>query len=135
MAELQKAKILYIEDDLDIAGLYQMRMEMEGFEVKFLSGGEGMLEEGKAFEPDLILLDLMLPKVDGATLLQQFRGDEATKSATIIVLSAIGEKAEIERIKKLGADEFVVKSQMSISDIMQLLKTKRTSYQPNAAKS
>lgn len=120
---VKKSKILFVEDDSDLTSLYEMRMKMEGLDVSVCSDGETALQEGKRIQPDLILLDLMMPKLDGFAALEQFRQLPETKGAKIIVMSAIGEKQDIDRVMGLGADDYIVKSQITINDVMQRLKT------------
>lgn len=115
--------ILFVEDDTQIAGLYQARMEMEGFTVTLCEDGEKALQEAKNLRPDLILLDLMVPKIGGFELLETFRSLDETKQAKIIILSAIGETSEVDRAKKLGADDYIVKSQKPISDVLEHIKS------------
>jgi DNA-binding response OmpR family regulator len=129
----QKPAVLFVEDDADISVLYQMRMEAEGMAVTMCEDGAKALAAGKSVKPALILLDLMLPNVDGFTLLGQFRDARETAEAKIIVMSAIGEKTEIERALSLGASEFIVKSQKSISQVMETLKAELGVPPPTAS--
>ena len=120
---MNTSRILYIEDDTDIADLYKMRMEMEGFDVLWLSGGQDVLMRSVQFAPDLIVLDLMLPGIDGETLLKHFREDTATKDTPIVILSAISDNPDIDRLKSLGADEFIIKSQKPLDEVMDIMKS------------
>ena len=120
---MNTSRILYIEDDTDIADLYKMRKEMEGFDVLWLSGGQDVLMRSVQFAPDLIVLDLMLPGIDGETLLKHFREDTATKDTPIVILSAISDNPDIDRLKSLGADEFIIKSQKPLDEVMDIMKS------------
>lgn len=122
MAQTTKLKILYIEDDADIANIYKMRLELDGFDVLWLDGSGDVTSAGRAFGPDLVLLDYMLPGKDGGALLKEFRESPEVKNAKIIVLSAIGEKDQINEILAKGADQFLIKSQVTLEGIIGKIK-------------
>ncbi|HSX06066.1 MAG TPA: response regulator [Candidatus Saccharimonadales bacterium] len=116
------ARILWVEDDAGIASLYIVRMEMEGFQVDHYEDGEKALHALEEFTPDLILLDLMLPGASGFDILDKLRSKPQTANTKVVVLSALGRPEEIERAMKLGSNEFVVKSQISLDELMQKLR-------------
>lgn len=115
-------KILIGEDDQFLANAYRIKFEKANLEVKICADGEEVLETVKTFVPDLILLDLMMPKMDGFTTLERLKSDESTKNIKVIVASNLGQSEDVERAKKLGAEGYVVKSNMSISDILKLVE-------------
>ncbi len=117
-----KPRILLVEDDLTLAGLYQMRMEAEGFEVKQCNNGETALQSAKEFKPHLILLDIMMPKLNGFDVLDILRNTKETSSTKIVILSALAQAGDIERAKQLGADDYLVKSQVVVADVMTRLR-------------
>lgn len=118
----KKPRILLVEDDLTLAGLYQMRMESEGFEVQQCNDGEKALQATREFHPDLILLDIMMPKLNGFDVLDILRHTPQLSKVKIVILSALGQPADIARAKELGADEYLVKSQVVIADVMARLR-------------
>ena len=118
----RKARILYVEDDQGLAALYVARMVQEGFNVKLCPDGDSALQTGREFKPDLILLDLMMPTLNGFDALDMFRGLPETSAAIIIIMSALGQAEDIEKAKKLGADDYLVKSQVLMDDVMNRLK-------------
>jgi len=123
MSESQpKPRILLVEDDLTLASLYQLRMEHDGFEVKQCNDGEKALQTAREFQPNLILLDIMMPKLNGFDVLDILRQTPATSKMKIVVMSALGEAADIKRATDLGADDYLVKSQVLIADVMDRLR-------------
>ncbi|HSX30857.1 MAG TPA: response regulator [Candidatus Saccharimonadales bacterium] len=116
------ARILWVEDDLGIASLYIVRMDMEGFTVRHCENAEKAFSALKEFTPDLILLDLMLPGTSGFDVLDKLRHDPQTANTKVVVLSALGRPEEIERATKLGSNEFIVKSQITLGELMDRLR-------------
>lgn len=121
MDETRK-KILLVEDDDALASVYLTRLEAEGFEVQRVPNGEDALASAIAFKPDLILLDAMMPKVSGFDVLDILRNTPETTNVRIIMLTALSQEADIERAKSLGVDEFLVKSQVVIADVVERVK-------------
>jgi len=117
-----KGKILIIEDDRFLRELMVRKLKMEDFEVmEAEDGGEGLkkIKEGK---PDLVLLDLILPEMDGFEVLEQKRKEEKIKDIPVIILSNLGQKEEIDRGLQLGAKDYLVKAQFSPSEIIEKVK-------------
>ena len=117
-----RPRVMLVEDDLMLAELYRLRMDKEGFEVQACRDGEQALQMAKAFKPQLILLDIMMPKLNGFDVLDILRNTPETKNVKIVVLSAMGQASDIEKAKSLGADDYLVKSQVLITDVMALLR-------------
>jgi DNA-binding response OmpR family regulator len=103
------ARVLIVEDEADIRDLLAFHLEREGFHTAKSSSGPDALREVRASAPDLVLLDLMLPEMDGLEVCRRLRQDAATAAVPIVVLTARGE--EIDRVLglELGADDYVVK--------------------------
>lgn len=120
--EQQKRKILLVEDDETLASVYKQRLELEGFEVEHSNNGEEALEVAVRFVPELILLDVMMPKLNGFDVLDILRTTPATRNIRIIMLTALSQPKDAERAKALGADDFLVKSQVVISDVIARVK-------------
>lgn len=116
------ARILWVEDDIGIASLYIVRMEMEGFTVRHCENGQTALEALNDFKPNVILLDLMLPGMSGFDLLDKVRHTPETAHTPVLILSAVGQSEDKERASSLGANEFLVKSQASLDEIIQRLR-------------
>lgn len=117
-----KKKILLVEDDDALANVYTVRLESEGFEIKRVSNGEEALSNALEFKPDLILLDVMMPKVDGFEVLDILRNTPQTANIKIIVLTALSQESDRERASSLGADDYLVKSQVVIADVVDKVK-------------
>ena len=115
-------KILLVEDDEVLANVYRQRLELEGFEVERVDNGEDALQAALRFKPELILLDVMMPKLNGFDVLDILRNTSATRNIHIIMLTALSQPKDAERAKDLGADDFLVKSQVVISDVVDRIK-------------
>ena len=119
---MSKPKILMVEDDQGLGLVYQTRLAAEDFDVCRVEDGERALGEALKFHPDLILLDIMMPKINGFDVLDILCNTPATAKTKIIVLSALNQPADIERAKSLGADEYLVKSQATIADVVERIR-------------
>jgi two-component system phosphate regulon response regulator PhoB len=117
-----KKKILLVEDDNALASVYQSRLELEGFEVNRVANGEVALSSAVEFKPDLILLDAMMPKINGFDVLDILRNTPETTNVRVIMLTALSQLKDKERAKELGADDYLVKSQVVISDVVDRIK-------------
>ena len=122
MEEGQKKKILVVEDDDTLAEVYRQRLELEGFDVKRSSNGAIALKDAVEFRPDLILLDVMMPNLNGFDVLDILRNSPQTRNVHIIMLTALSQPKDAERAKELGADDFLVKSQVVIGDVVTRIK-------------
>ena len=118
----QQKKILLVEDDDSLASVYLTRLEAEGFIIKRAENGEVALAAALEFHPDLILLDVMMPKVSGFDVLDIMRNTPETANLKVIMLTALSQEADKEKAKALGVDDYLVKSQVVISDVVQRVK-------------
>lgn len=117
-----KKKILLVEDDKALADVYVSRLQLEGFEVKHVLNGEDALSAAIAFKPDLVVLDAMMPKISGFDVLDILRNTRETMNVRIIMLTALSQAKDKEMAEKLGADDYLVKSQVVIGDVVQRIK-------------
>lgn len=117
-----KNKILLVEDDTALAGVYRSRLELEGFEVSEVNNGEDALSAAIDFKPDLILLDAMMPKISGFDVLDILRNTPETGNIRIIMLTALSQPKDKERAESLGVDDYLVKSQVVIGDVVERVK-------------
>ncbi|MDR1970071.1 MAG: response regulator [Candidatus Nomurabacteria bacterium] len=120
--EPTKRKILLVEDDETLASVYKQRLELEGFDVRHVGNGEEALDMAVKFLPELILLDVMMPKLNGFDVLDILRNTPQTRNIRIIMLTALGQPKDAERAKQLGADDYLVKSQVVIGDVVARIK-------------
>ena len=116
------ATILIIEDDHFLSSILKSRLEKESFKVlQAFDGNEG-LEVLKNKHPELILLDLILPGVSGFEVLETLGADPATSDIPVIVVSNLGQEADIQKAKELGAVDYYVKVRTSIDDLAKVAK-------------
>ena len=115
-------KILLVEDDDALANVYLMRLQAEGFEVKRVANGEDALAAAKEHKPDLVLLDVMMPKVSGFDVLDILRNTPETANLKIIMLTALSQESDKQRAQGLGVDDYLVKSQVVITDVIDRIK-------------
>ncbi len=102
-------KILFIEDENEIIGLMRTRLEASGYQMFSACDGEEGLRKVKVQRPNLILLDIIMPKIDGLAVCRQLKGDLRTRNIPIIIVSACGDKDLFENCQQAGADEVVIK--------------------------
>ena len=117
-----KKKILLVEDDTALAGVYKTRLEMEGFDVRHVDNGEDALSNAVDFRPDLIVLDVMMPKINGFDVLDIIRNTPETANMRVIMLTALSQAKDKQRAEELGADDYLVKSQVVITDVVARIK-------------
>ncbi|MDH5533771.1 MAG: response regulator [Candidatus Pacebacteria bacterium] len=115
-------KILLIEDDKLFVRIYKNSLKKEGFTVSFLENGEEAVAETKKFKPDLIMLDLVMPKKDGFETLADLKNDPETKDVPVIVLSTLESEADVSKIKSLGANKYIFKSSNSLNIVLKEIK-------------
>lgn len=115
-------KILFVEDDDALAGVYLVRLQAEGFDVKRVTNGEEALAAVTEYKPDLILLDVMMPKVSGFDVLDILRNTPETANYKVIMLTALSQEADKKRAEELGVDDYLVKSQVVITDVIARIK-------------
>jgi len=123
----EKPLILVAEDELLYAKIYQNKLVMEGYEVVMVGNGKEAIRVAQDSQPDLILLDMIMPEIDGFQVLAGLKSDPSTRDIKIIVLSNLSQPSDLETAKNLGAMEYLVKSNLSISDLIKKIKTYLTS--------
>jgi DNA-binding response OmpR family regulator len=115
-------RILLVEDDDSLASVYVTRLQAEGFEVRRVGNGEDALATAMTYLPDLVVLDVMMPKVSGFDVLDILRNTPETANLKIIMLTALSQDSDQERAKTLGADDYLVKSQVVIADVIDRIR-------------
>jgi DNA-binding response OmpR family regulator len=115
-------RILFVEDDDALASVYLVRLQAEGFEVQRVANGEDALAAAISFKPDLVLLDVMMPKVSGFDVLDILRNTPDTANLKIVMLTALSQESDKKRAEDLGVDEYLVKSQVVIGDVIERIK-------------
>jgi DNA-binding response OmpR family regulator len=117
-----KKKILLVEDDENLSAVYRDRLLYEGFDVSEVRNGEDALAAALAHKPDLIVLDAMMPKVSGFDVLDILRNTPETANVRVIMLTALSQEKDKQRAESLGVDEYLVKSQVVINDVVEKIK-------------
>lgn len=115
-------KILLVEDDEALAQMYIMRLQAEDFDVKHVANGEDALSAAVKYHPDLILLDVMMPKISGFDVLDILRNTPETANTRIVMLTALSQPKDKERAENLGVDDYLVKSQVVIADVIERVR-------------
>ncbi|HVW23639.1 MAG TPA: response regulator [Candidatus Saccharimonadales bacterium] len=118
----QPKRILLVEDDDALASVYTSRLQTEGFDVRRVANGEEALAAATSYKPDLVLLDVMMPKVSGFDVLDILRNTPETANLKIIMLTALGQESDKARATGLGADDYLVKSQVVIADVVERIR-------------
>lgn len=112
------AKVLLVEDDNNLREIYQARMEAEGFETFSAHDGEEALVIAKEKKPDLIIADIMMPRVSGLEMLDILRNTAGMQEVKVIMLTALGQSEDQQKASSLGANKYLVKSQVTLEDIV-----------------
>jgi DNA-binding response OmpR family regulator len=116
------ATIAIIEDDLAIAQMYRLKFEAEGYKVEIAENGKLGLELCEQMKPDLVLLDLMMPEMNGDEMLEKMRGTDWGKDIKVIILTNVGEQEAPEKLKSLHVRGYVVKAEMTPKQVAELAK-------------
>src|SRR3989344_5582976 len=112
-------KILLIEDDPLLIDVYSTKLNQSGFEVGVVENGEKALAAAVEQKPDLVLLDIVLPHIDGWDILESLRSSEKAKGIQVVILSNLGQKEEIAKGLRLGAAKYLIKAHYTPSEIVQ----------------
>ncbi len=114
--------ILIVEDDENLGSVYEMRLQAEGFNTKRAANGEEAIAAATQSVPDLILLDVMMPRVSGFDVLDILRNNPDTANAKVIMLTALSQDSDKERARALGVNDYLVKSQVVIAEVVERIK-------------
>ncbi|MCG2701337.1 response regulator, partial [Candidatus Parcubacteria bacterium] len=113
----KKVKILIIEDDSFLLSMYATKFSLENFEVIAAEDGEKGLKSAFKELPDIILLDIFLPKKDGFDVLKELKDNESTKKIPVILLTNLSQKSEIEQGLSMGAEDYLIKAHFMPSEV------------------
>lgn len=116
------AKVLLVEDDNNLREIYQARLLAEGYDIVTASDGEEALDVAKKEVPELVISDVMMPKLSGFEMLDIMRKTESLQSVKVIMLTALGQAEDQTKADQLGADRYLVKSQVTLEDIINSAK-------------
>ncbi|XOU94290.1 MAG: response regulator [Candidatus Kerfeldbacteria bacterium] len=115
-------KVLLVEDDLSLMKIYSNKLKISGFDVLLATTGDEGLRKAQVDQPNIVLLDLILPGMDGFLVLEEIKKDPLTENIPVVILSNLGQPADIERGKRLGAIDYLVKSDVSLLDLVAKVK-------------
>ncbi len=116
------AKILIVEDDAYLADVYGTKFEKEGFEVKIAEDGETGIQMTFDWSPDIVLLDIMLPKMDGLDVLRELKASKDTKNIPIVMWTNKSDSVEAKHAKEMGAVDYLVKVYNMPSEVVNKVK-------------
>ncbi|MFA6427479.1 MAG: response regulator [Candidatus Magasanikbacteria bacterium] len=122
MADKKEIHVLLVEDDTFLANIYKTKFEMEKFKVTVARDGEEGLDEVKKKMPDIVLLDILLPKMDGFTVLEKIKGDKDIKNIPVILLTNLGQKDDVEKGLEMGAADYLIKAHFKPSETVDKVK-------------
>lgn len=118
----EKTKILLVEDDSFLLGMYATKFELEGFQVIVAEDGEKAVRVALKELPDIILLDIILPKLNGFEVLKQLKAEAATAKTPVILLTNLSQRDEIEQGLKMGAEDYLIKAHFMPSEVVDKIK-------------
>lgn len=118
----KKIHVLLIEDDNFLVNIYKTKFEMEGFKVSVSENGEAGLVEIKKKKPDIVLLDILLPKMDGFTVLEKVKNDKEIKDIPVILLTNLGQKDDVQKGLDLGAADYLIKAHFKPSETVDKVR-------------
>ncbi|HJQ08656.1 MAG TPA: response regulator [Candidatus Saccharimonadales bacterium] len=120
--------ILVVEDDIYLARAYITKLKNEHFTVELATDGEAAMTILKTFRPDVVILDILMPKKDGFATLEEMKKRDDLKDIPVVVLSNLDQKEAIERARRMGAVDYFAKTEMSLDNLVNTLKQ----YAPNS---
>ncbi|OGE11291.1 hypothetical protein A3A60_02015 [Candidatus Curtissbacteria bacterium RIFCSPLOWO2_01_FULL_42_26] len=118
-----KKKIVVAEDDQFLSNAYRVKLTKEGFEVKMVGDGQELMNLLKTYRPDIIILDLLMPVKDGFEAIKEIKASPSLKNIPVIIASNLGQKNDIDQGKALGASDYIIKSDLSLEDLVAKIKS------------
>lgn len=122
MPKKKKIKILLVEDDAFLIEMYNTKFELEKFEVLTAVNGDDGVKMVIKEMPDLVLLDILLPKLDGFGVLEQLKSNQKTKNIPIILLTNLGQKEDVKKGLELGASDYLIKAHFMPSEVVKKIR-------------
>ncbi len=115
--------VLVVEDDPFYSNIYKAKLKKEGIDAEVVINGDAAMTIAKQRKPALILMDLIMPGKDGFATLKELKADQTLADIKVIVLSNLSQEEDIRRVKELGASEYLVKANISISEVIGKIKS------------
>lgn len=122
MTKEYRSRVLIVEDDSYISDMYRIKLESECFEVEVSADGQAGLDSMVANRPDLVLLDVVMPKMDGFAVLQKIRKNPDFKDMPIVMLTNLGQKESVEKGLLMGANGYIIKAHFTPSEVVEKIK-------------
>lgn len=121
-------KVLIVDDDAFLLDMYVFKFKESGFEVEVAKNGEEAVSLAKSTNPDVILLDIVMPKMDGFEVLRAIKANNVSPNAVIVVLSNLGQKEDVEKGLKLGANDYIIKAHSTPSEVVAKVNSLLTKH-------
>lgn len=118
----QKTKVVIVEDEKMLADMYTTKFTMEGFDAQKANDGQAGFELVKQVIPNIVLLDIIMPKIDGFAVLKMLKAEPTTKNVPVILLSNLGQDEDVRKGKELGAADYFVKANHTPAEVVQKVK-------------
>ena len=125
----KKIKILLAEDDLQLIDMYKKKFELEGFDVTLAEDGKKTLAILEEERPDIVLLDIMMPEINGIEVLKNIRENDETKDLLVIILTNLSNESTAEEIYRYGATDYLVKAELTPIQVVDKVKEILKIYQ------
>ncbi|MFA6485849.1 MAG: response regulator [Candidatus Magasanikbacteria bacterium] len=114
--------VLIVEDDVFLSQIYQKKFEIEGFKLVTADNGEKAFTEAKKKKPDIILLDILLPKMDGFAVLEKIKNDREIQNIPVILLTNLGQKEDVDKGLEVGAADYLIKAHVKPSEVVDRVR-------------
>lgn len=119
----QLTKVLLVEDDKMILDMYTLKFSQEGYKVYSADNGKEGLDLAKKEQPDVILLDIILPQMDGFSVLKRLKSDNSTKNIPVVLLTNLGQDGDVKKGLELGAIDYLIKANYTPSQVVEKIKS------------
>ncbi|TSC77336.1 MAG: two-component system, OmpR family, phosphate regulon response regulator PhoB [Parcubacteria group bacterium Gr01-1014_31] len=118
----ESVKIVLVEDDTTLVEMYSVKFNQEGFDLKVATNGGQGLELAKKELPRIVLLDVILPGMDGFAVLKELKADAKTKHIPVLLLTNLGQDADMQKGKALGAADYLVKANLTPGEVVEKVR-------------
>lgn len=118
----EQIHVLLVEDDVFLSNIYKTKLEMEGYKVTTADNGESAWQQAEVKNPDIILLDVLLPKLDGFGVLEKLKSNPKTVNIPVMMLTNLGQKDDVERGLKGGAVDYLIKAHFKPSEVVEKIR-------------
>lgn len=120
---MARNKVLIVDDDEFLLEMYALKFKESGFDVETAVNGEDAIKKAKSINPDIILMDVVMPKMDGFDLLRNIKSENIAPNAITLILTNLGQKEDMERGIKLGAHDYIIKAHFTPSEVVRRVES------------